>query len=332
MSHAINAIVGSKRSMPFLFQVKTDNAGTSASNQFKLPLEASGTYDFTVDWGDTTDDVITVWNQAETTHTYASAGTYTISITGRCVGWTFNNGGDRLKFLEVFGWGGLRLGNSGGYFYGCENLVLDAVTDVLNLVGVTTFQNAFRNCDSIVSINKIQLWNTGSVSVWTSAFRDMLVYNDPNFQYLDMSGATTLESLLRFSKVFNYPIPLNWPLCTNLNQFLNEAEAFNQSLSGATTQNVTFMISALNKAFAFNQDISGWDVGNLEDATSFMEGKTTANYSYLDNLYAGWAAQTLQPNVTAGFGTIQYTSAAVADRAILTGSPNNWVLTDGGVI
>jgi hypothetical protein len=317
-----------------------------------------GSYDFTIDWGDSSTNNITVWNQAETTHTYSVAGTYSISITGRLVGWTFNNGGDRLKFLEVNSWGGLRLGNSGGYFYGCQNLVLGSVSDVLNLVGVTTFNNAFRNCDALVSINNLQLWNTSAITIWMSAFRDMSLYNDPNFQYLDMSSATTLESLFRLSPVFNQPIPLYFPLVTNTNQMFNDAFAFNQPMASATMGNVTTAISMFNRSYAFNQNIGGWDVSNLEqaqfmfnnadsfdqnigswdvssllDATNFMLNKTPANFSpvNLDAIYNGWSTLTLQPNVTIGFGTIKYSVSGVAGRLVLTSAPNNWTITDGGL-
>jgi hypothetical protein len=351
-------ILGGEFSLPFTFQVKTDNAGVSTSTQFALPLEASGTYDFTINWGDASSNNITVWNQAETTHTYSVAGTYGISITGRLVGWTFNNGGDRLKFLEVNSWGGLRLGNSSGYFFGCQNLVLGSVSDVLNLVGTTDFENIFRNCNALVSINNLELWNTSAVAVWRGAFRDMALYNDPNFQYLDMSSATTLESMFRVSPVFNQPIPLYWPLVTNTNQMLNNAFAFNQPMASATMGNVTLAISMLNRATAFNQDISGWDVSSLENAdsmfreayafdqniggwdvssllngTNFMIFKTPADFSTinLDAIYNGWSTQTLQPNVTINFGTIKYSVAGVAGRLVLTSAPNNWTCIDGGI-
>jgi len=44
--------------------------GSSIETQIKLPLESTGTYDFTVDWGDGTSDTITTYNQPEVTHTY----------------------------------------------------------------------------------------------------------------------------------------------------------------------------------------------------------------------------------------------------------------------
>ena len=75
--------------------------GSSASNQVWLPLEINGTYDFTVAWGDGTNDTITSWDQAEVTHTYTSPGTYTVAITGSIEGWQFFPERDNRKIIEI---------------------------------------------------------------------------------------------------------------------------------------------------------------------------------------------------------------------------------------
>jgi hypothetical protein len=88
----------------FVFGIDTANtsAGSSTSTQFKLPLTTSTGLNAVVDWGDSTTDTITVYNAAEVTHTYASSGTYTISITGTLPGFRFNNAGDKLKNNKYF--------------------------------------------------------------------------------------------------------------------------------------------------------------------------------------------------------------------------------------
>ncbi|NDE16566.1 fibronectin type III domain-containing protein [bacterium] len=123
--------------VPFVSRWKTDNAGTSSSTQVKLPLVSSvTTYNFRVDWGDGLSDTITSWNQAQTTHTYSVAGTYTISIYGTIPGWQFNNAGDKSKILEISSWGPFKFGNTGGQFAGANNLTITA-TDVPDMTGAT---------------------------------------------------------------------------------------------------------------------------------------------------------------------------------------------------
>jgi hypothetical protein len=84
----------------------------------------------------------------------------------------------------------------------------------------------------------------------------------------------------------------------------------------------------------FNQNIGSWNVSNVANFDSFMASKTSTDYSStnLDAIYNGWSQlTTLQPNLTITFNTIKYTSAGQAGKDILTGAPNNWVITDGGI-
>ena len=56
--------------------------GSSGSRQIRLPLDSDGIYNFTVNWGDGSNDTITACNQTlsgesnPVTHTYASGGIF----------------------------------------------------------------------------------------------------------------------------------------------------------------------------------------------------------------------------------------------------------------
>ena len=101
------------------WRTSNTSTGSSTATQVRLPLISTGTYNFVVEWGDGTSDTITVWNQAETTKTYTTAGLYQIKITGTCVAWRFANTGDRLKILSVEKWGtAFRLGATDQHFNG----------------------------------------------------------------------------------------------------------------------------------------------------------------------------------------------------------------------
>lgn len=67
--------------LPFVSSWDTTiTSGTStANNQVQLPLNVLGTYNFFIDWGDGTQNIITSWNQPEILHTYATGGVYTIT-------------------------------------------------------------------------------------------------------------------------------------------------------------------------------------------------------------------------------------------------------------
>jgi hypothetical protein len=126
---------------------KTDNTGFTNDDQIKLPLTSGGSYDFLVDWGDGKQDRITAYNQAEVTHTYASAGSYTVTISGECDGWRFNNSSytDKEKLIEIKNCGCLNISNDNA-FYGCKKLLFTC-SDELNVVGLTNAGALFRDCE-----------------------------------------------------------------------------------------------------------------------------------------------------------------------------------------
>ncbi len=144
----------------FRIQVKTDNAGNSGDTQFTLPLFAAETYNCTINWGDgTTPQVITT--STSPTHTYTTAGTYTIGISentgsGGFPRIYFNNSGDRLKLLQLQQWGDVHWTSFAGAFYGCENLVITATDHgSARTSTVMDFTDAWRECRSLATFPPI---------------------------------------------------------------------------------------------------------------------------------------------------------------------------------
>ena len=193
----------------FISVWKTDNSGINADNQIQLPLSINGEYDFTVDWGDDTSDVITAWDQAESLHTYPAVGEYTVTITGNIKGLSFSKGSssDAYKLIEISHWGSFLLGdNNGDYvsnFGNAENLVLTA-TDALDLTGATNLSALFGGSDSF----------NGDVSNW------------------DTSEITEMKYLFRYSPAFNGDVS-RWDVSqvTDMSGLFDNAVNFNGDLS-----------------------------------------------------------------------------------------------------
>jgi hypothetical protein len=121
-----SVVIGPRRSTviqtEFIMLIKTDNAGTSASDQFTIPTAGTG-YNYDVDWGDgTTSTGVT----GSTTHTFPSAGNYVVKISGDFPRIRFNNGGDRLKLLEVQNWGNIVWQTFYLAFFNCANMNITA--------------------------------------------------------------------------------------------------------------------------------------------------------------------------------------------------------------
>lgn len=168
-----------------MFTIDTRNlsTGSSADNQFSLPIILNGSYNMTVDWGDDTSDVITSYSSAAKTHSYATPCVHTVRITGQCRGWRFNNAGDKLKILDISNWGtSFRLATltaaGGNYFQGCANLTITA-TDNLNLTAATNLNSMFSGCASLTTAPTMALWDTSQVTIATAMFSGCAAFNQP---------------------------------------------------------------------------------------------------------------------------------------------------------
>jgi len=226
---AFGKIIARASTGDFVSTWKTDNPGTSEDNQITLPLESTGTYDFVAYWGDGTFDEITAYNDAAVTHTYPAAGTYTVRIIGEINGWRFNNTGDKSKIIDISQWGDLLIGNSGGYFYGCDSLNVTA-TDVLDVSSVTTFAYAFRYCSSLTTLD-VSSWDVSSVTTFSNAFRGCSSLTTLDVSNWDVSSVTSFNSAFRYCSSLTTLDVSSWqiPLVADMTNMLTGVEIDNYS-------------------------------------------------------------------------------------------------------
>lgn len=307
---------------------KTDNAGISNDNQVSLPFEALGIYNCNVQWGDDTSSDITVWDQAETTHTYASAGTYTITITGVVDGWRFNNAGDERKFLEIKNWGNILLGNSGQYFFDAANLIITA-TDTLDISNMTNFRGFFQDCDSLTDVPGMELWDVSSITTMQAMFSGCEVFNQ-NITNWDVSSVTTMRTMFGSCFVFNQDISI-WDLssCTDIAAMFSSAELFDQPVGIWNISNVNTMLFTFSNADAFDQNLGNLDIALVTTMLFMCNGSGFSQASYDPTLVA-WATGSFQLGVSAHFGTAKYDAAGSPGTARSILVLNGWIITDGG--
>jgi hypothetical protein len=118
---------------PFKFQITT----TAANTVFTVPLVdyAGLTPQVTIGWGDgSTSPFITSSTSNDRIHTYSTAGTYTITISGLMPGFSVNNNSairNLITAIVQFGTVGLRTLN----FYGCTNITSIPSSASLSAVG-----------------------------------------------------------------------------------------------------------------------------------------------------------------------------------------------------
>lgn len=309
---------------------KTDNIndGSSADNQVTLPLESTGTYNMTVDWGDNSSSVITVWNQVETTHTYSVSGTYTIKIHGTCIGFRFASFGDKLKILDIQKWGNkFQLGNSNRYFDGCANLVI-STTDTLKNPSMTDASYFFMNCTSLNS--NLNWLNTENIENMVNFLANCSIFNI-NVNNLNTSKVTNMNGMFANDIVFNQSVSnFDTSLVTDMAYMFISNYKFNQSVSNFDTSNVTSMDSMFYYAAEFNQDISSWNIEQVTNMTNMLYLAYSWSRTNYDLALISWASQSVQDSVS--FRCMaQYTLGGAAETARThLVNDHGWNIQDGG--
>ena len=231
----ISSIDAPTTATPFTFTVNTENAG-SATKTFVLPLTYidGHTWDIDVDWGDSSTDTITAYDQAETTHLYSSTGTYTIQMTNPVSGFDFNNGGDKLKILNISQWGEFIFT---GYqaFRRCANLTSDATDAPTNNLVLWDFM--FEGCTNW-NPNNVESWDMSSVTKMNWMFFGCTYFNQPIGAW-DTSNVYELSYMLYNCPAFDQNLS-NWNVAsvTNYSQFMGNA--------GMSTANYDALLIAWN--------------------------------------------------------------------------------------
>lgn len=253
--------------------------GDSQFDRFVLPLTTTSNYEFTVNWGDNNQEVVTLTNSPSYEHIYNVGGTYTITITPTVTGFPlfvtspnppmaasnpklisikFGNSSNigrvfvsLAKNLETFV---CNIFTQASLFIsswsGCANLRNFTVQTFLS---GTTFQSAWSNCTNLKTINISNFpRGTNFISSWLGCtlLTDFPLINCPvatTFQGAWMNCA----SLTGFNTV-NFPRGVTftnaWFGCTNLTTF----PAI--STPNATTFSSTWSNCAQLTNFNFHRD------------------------------------------------------------------------------
>lgn len=299
--------VGSKTT-GFISTWNTSAGYVEHYNQIKLPLEPTGTYNFTVQWGDGRNSTITSWNQSEETHTYYNPGVYTLNITGTLDGWSFKNsssypGVDPGEIIQITQWGNLQLGPGGYYFREAQNLVLTA-TDAPNLNGTTTLADTFQSCFNLGSSGSLNSWNVSQITDFSSMFFGDWNFNQPISKW-NVSHAINMS-----------------------NMFLADFD-FNQSISTWNVSKVTDMNSMFSHAHSFNQPLGSWNVSKVTNMANMFSNVSLSSSNYND-LLIGWSSLPLRHDVIFNAGNSLYTSIAAAQAHDKLINIFFWTITDGG--
>ena len=296
----------------FIMKVDTSLPGTSANNQFSIPT-FYGSFFNTHNYNISTSDGQQINNVlGDYTITFPSPGVYTIKITGQFENIWFNNGGDKLKLIDIMQWGTISWGSpsaaqNNGFkqaFYGCSNLV-GTFKDTPDVSNVITFGASFTNCSSF--IGNLSGMDVSNVVDMSNAFSGCTLFN------ADISGWDTSSTQYfgaTFYNTLNFQAPIgSWDMSSAVN--------INSMFANST----------------FDMPLDQWNITSIIDMSNFMNNKIWSTNNY-DAALVSWESQGPQTGITVDFGFLtKYTlgSAAAAARASLI-STYGWNITDGGGI
>ncbi|MGB0523195.1 MAG: BspA family leucine-rich repeat surface protein [Flammeovirgaceae bacterium] len=245
------------------WQTTTDN------ETIEMPIVGSG-YNYDIDWGDgTMNSGITGYTE----HTYATAGVYTVKISGDFPRIRFTDS-NRNKILSIEQWGDIEWTTMKSAFLDCSNLVINA-TDAPNLTNVTSLEGMFRGA---ISFNQsIEHWNTSTIENMYNMFQGATSFNQPLNNW-DVSNVQNMRYMFFRATSFNQPLN-DWNV-SNVTDMLNmfrEAESFNGSLNNWNVSNVQNIAGMFYDAISFNQPLNDWNVSNLENMGTLFFGATSFN-------------------------------------------------------
>jgi len=194
------------------------------------------------------------------------------------------------------------------------------ISSVTNMSGIFSRASAFNQ--------PLTNFDTSAVTDMSYMFSSAYAFNQPLTNF-DTSAVTNMSNMFVYASAFNQPLTnFNTSAVTDMSWMFSNASAFNQPLTNFNTSAVTNMSWMFSGASAFNQPLGAWDVSKVTDMGSIFNNSNYPRAIYEQTL-AGWAAQTLQPNVPLGATGVCYFDTTA--RNTLTSAPNNWVITDGGV-
>ena len=226
---------------------------TSVVNQYVM-FPGSGTY--VIDWGDGNTPAQAT---GSTSHLYAAAGTYIVSVAGGLtqfnLGGPSSDGSNDIKIRSIEQWGNIEWTTMQDAFRGATSMVYNA-TDAPDLSGVTSMAGMFRDASSFNG--DLSGWDTSEVTDMSAMFSSALIFNG-DISGWDTSEVTDMNTMFSGSR-FNGDIS-GWDTSevTDMSAMFS-GSTFNGDISGWDTSEVTDMELMFYTAFIFNGDISGWDV------------------------------------------------------------------------
>ncbi len=270
----------------FVTTWKTDADGKTITIESYLGYS----FDFTIDWGDGSEEQISSNDLDKISHEYEFAGTYTVAING-----TFPHFGvdpenaSNEKLMSIEQWGTIQWKSFYYSFENCSNMVYNA-TDVPDLSQATDMSSMFDGASSFNG--DLSGWQVDNVLDMSEMFDGASSFNG------DISGWETGE-------------------VTNMSYMFFEASMFNRDISGWNVENASDMTHMFSSAIAFDQNLGDWNLNSIFGMEGMLDNSGLSPENYSGTL-VGWGTNANTPNgIIFGATGLTYCGNGIAGRDAL---------------
>ena len=258
-----------------------------------FPGGSGDTCNYTIDWGDGATDSYTSCEEYHS-HTYASAGTYNIKVTGTINKWscdTFVNANLDPSICDTF----CNDAEDDVIYAMCmeacgktqraicgNDLSMDGIVDKFPvLIGIESFgpvgltSRSFANANQLTYVSSKDIPNANTLTDMGSMFSGAVLFNSDIGNW-DTSQTQTMSHMFYGASSFNQSLSA-WDTSnvTRMDYMFCYASAFNGDISGWDTSNVTGMGYMFDGASAFNQPLNSWNTSKVKDMRfMFVDAKS----------------------------------------------------------
>ena len=251
------------------------------------------TSNYAVDWGDRS----TTTHTAGATHTYGTAGNYTVIISGDFKRILLNGNQDNApQLLSIDQWGDIAWSSMANAFRGASNMTYKA-TDAPDLSGVTDMSGMFADATSFNG--DISSWDVSSVEDMSGMFSGAASFDHPLDSW-DVSAVTDMNNMFIGAASFDRPLD-SWNVSkvTSMNSMFDGAASFDRPLDSWNVSKVTSMNSMFDGAASFDQPLGTWNVSSVTDMLFMLDNAALFRqnlgewYVVLDDAVISGATETL---------------------------------------